>query len=147
MKATGYAIGAVLFYAMVNLIIERKLSHISALGNMVFLYLGLTAMVVPLVLLQNQFGLTLTMPQKNHTWVILACALLFFAADFCYFSAYKSGGSLLMISTTVALFRVVASAMHAGLGYGMPSGRQIIGWVLAVVAVILVSQHERPPTP
>ncbi len=130
---------AVCLYAAQNVIIERRLSTVSPLVMMVYYYGTLLPIVVAVLCLNRPLGLVVTTRTWSMVPFIAVAALLVFAADYCFFSAYHSGGSLQVISTIVALLPVVGSAMKFATGGGAPGPLQLAGMACAVLAVVLVS--------
>lgn len=140
MKTALFATGAMLFYAAGSIIIDQKLRQVSPFATMLFYALGVSTVAALGLLAQRQSGMALTMPQGNQYWLLVALAAAIVVADFCYFSAYTSGGSLIMVTTLVVLLPVFASLIKFALGGGLPSLAQLIGWLFAAVAVFLVSK-------
>ena len=67
MKPAILAVIAIFLYALQNIVISRKLSQYSALGNIFFVYLTLAAITLPLVLFHRQIHLDLILAPKA-TW-------------------------------------------------------------------------------
>lgn len=140
MKPAFYMLVAVTFYASQNVIIERKLAKISPVANIVFFYIGVLALAGTLVVFRKQWGLNLTMPQNSHVWMLILCGVMLFIADYFLFSAYHSGGSLATVTIVGALFPAIASIIQAVSGGGLPTVRELIAWIFAVIAVVLLSK-------
>ncbi len=128
MKSSLYAVAAMFLYAVQNVIIERKLTHLSPITFLVFFYIGTGTMIITAVIFRQPLGLHLTMPAPHLWWIIALCGVLLFFADYCFFSAYHSGGSLMAVTTIVILLPVFASFIKWGLGGGMPGTRQFLAW-------------------
>src|SRR3989344_1350099 len=112
MKATLFALLALVLYSAVNTIIERKLASISPLANILYIYGVLFAISLPLVMFRDQIGMKLTMPQgSNDVLLLLLCAIIFFFADFCWFKAYNSHGRLEQITATFLAFPILTTLM------------------------------------
>ncbi|OGF71383.1 hypothetical protein A3E35_03120 [Candidatus Giovannonibacteria bacterium RIFCSPHIGHO2_12_FULL_44_22] len=107
---------------------------------MIFWYVGILSIAIPLVLFGNQFGLAITMPQPGHYWLMMIVGAILFFADLSFFTAYHSGGSVAQIATIVALFPAFAAVIKLLIGGGMPSVQQIIGLALVPIVVYLVNK-------
>lgn len=143
MKATLFALLALVLYAGANTVIERKLANVSPLANTTYIYLILIIVSAPLVLFRDQIGLKLTMPDTTHTWLIVGCAILFFFADLAWFQAYHTeGGRLEQVVATFLAFPILTAVMK-GLSTGVyPTKSDMVSWL--VVAVDLIVSIRQP---
>ena len=139
MRATIFAIIAMFLYAIPNVLIERKFAKVSP-QIIIALFTSTVGLIMWLTIIFNKpLKLVLTWPQGSQWTFIVASALVLMMADFFYFSAYNLGGSLAMITTTVALYAVVAILIKAGLDRGWPTTNQIVAAFLAFTAVWLTN--------
>ena len=139
MKPVVLAVVALIFYSFNSVIIETKLSKLPPIVNMLALHLIIFFLCLPVLLYTLKTDPTsLPRPQFNQ-WLFL-CIFSVFAvvAGMSSFAAYHNGGSLIMITTISATTPLTASFIKYALGHGQPSLIQIIGGLLAVLAVILV---------
>ncbi len=146
MKPTHFALCALIFYAIQNVLVKHKLSDVSPLANLICFYASLLVISLPLLLAREPLGLAITFPTKVHLPYILLCALLIYIADYFYFSAYHAKGSVLLVTTLVVLFPAFASLIdYLFFTRLMPSLWQGVGYVLAVIAVICVAYGTPEP--
>lgn len=140
MTPVRFALAAVVLYAAFNVLVERKLSHLPPLLIMSIFYLGIPAVVVPSLVLSHQaHGIQLS---RTILTLLFAAGILLAIADFCFFSAFHAGGRVLTVTTIIALMPVAASAIKALVGGGWPSPLQLVGWLFAFAAVLLVSRSS-----
>ncbi|MDD5252147.1 MAG: EamA family transporter [Patescibacteria group bacterium] len=141
MSALRFVLLAVLFYAIQNVILERRLAQISPAVIVLFSGVQLAVMAGLVIVFREQFGMKeLVWPSGWKVAILLGTAALLFLADFCYVSAYNAGGRVALVTTCVTLVPVAASLINAATGGGWPSLRQWLGCTLAVAAVILVKK-------
>ncbi len=137
MKASLFAFGALVLYAIANTIIEKKLKGISPLANTTFLYLGLLTISAPLVLFRNEIGLKLVMPNSSHIWLLVACGILFFFADLAWFQAYHGAGRLEQVTAVFLAFPILTALMK-GLSSGIaPTKSDILSWLIVAIGLIV----------
>lgn len=140
MKSVLLAIIALILCAVQNTIIERKLSQISPL-----VYMALSQSIIFTLSLSGLFFYhkldpNIIMPQGNQYWFLAICGILIFFSGLCFFGAYHSGGSLIVVATILSLVPIVASLIKFAAGGGLPNGNQLLGWLFALIAVILISK-------
>lgn len=141
MKAVLFAIAATFFYALQNVIVERKLSNVQPLVNMMFFSGTIFLLSLLTCGVKNLIGFQANIPDSAQILTIVFVGVILFFADYCFFSAYNSGGSLIIITTLVVLLPVIASFIkYASTGEGVPSTNQLLGWMFAAVAVFLVTK-------
>ncbi len=138
MKATLFALLALVLYAGANTVIERKLASVSPLANTTWIYLILLVISAPLVLLREQIGLKLTMPDITHAWLIISCAILFFFADLAWFQAYHTeGGRLEQVVATFLAFPILTAVMK-GVSAGVyPTKSDVVSWLVVAIGLIV----------
>lgn len=79
-------------------------------------------------------------PAGNDLLILFGIGLIFFAADYFYIGAYTNGGDLATVTCIVALLPVVASVFKFAWTQSLPNAYQASGFVLAFIAVLLVSK-------
>ena len=137
MKPPFFALIALALCALANTIIERKIARVSPIVNTAYINLILACMTVPLVLLRNQFGLKLIMPEASQVWALLFCASLFFFADYAWFQAYYSKGRLELITATYLAFPIMAALVKGATSGISPTKSDILCWVIVAVGLIV----------
>jgi len=152
MKPAIFTAFGVMGYVVLNVIIDRKLANASPLATSTMMFgLGL-CVLVPATLIQARFDPNFTLPRVNSILLVLVIAVFVALADYLYLRAYHEayqvgGGSLMTICTMVALFPFFASILNAAIGGGLPNQRHLLGWLFAVIAVILISKPDPRPQP
>jgi len=147
MKPALFAAIGILGYVVMNVMIEQRLKQSSPLANSLLMLVCGGVIILPLTLLQWWLHPKFTMPPVTDWRLLVSLGLAFAFADYFFLKAYNSGGSLIMISTMVALFPVFASILNSSLGGAPPSYRQWLGWAVAVAAIVLVSEDPAKPNP
>lgn len=135
-----FALSSLFLAAMGNVIIERKLAPISPLVLMLFSHFGITILVFCVIMFRYVSGAHFTEPQGNEHWFLGAWIVVSFFSGFFFFNAYHRGASLIMMTTMVMLLPVFAALIKIAVGDGIPSLRQIVAWIFAAIAVLLVSR-------
>ncbi len=140
MKPIIFALVGMFLYSFANILVDAKLTKFNSLTIMVS-YSGcifLLSFIARQVMYTPNAGYDF--PSGITLGVMVAVGLLFFAADYFYISAYTNEGNLVAIVTIMALFPVVSSAIKFALTKSLPNWWQIGGYVLALVAILLVTK-------
>ena len=140
MKPLVFAIFAVICYAVGNVIMEERLAK----------YNNLTIIVgyVPMILVTALILRTLIktsdpsydFPQGSDLAIMLMMGVVFAIGDYFFIGAYTNGGSLIVVSSIVTLFPVVASLIKFVLTRDIPNAWQLSGYAFAAIAVVLVGK-------
>lgn len=143
MKPVLLAVCALFCYASTNIMIDRKLSNLSPVTNSFVFCLIMTVMSIITMLVGLGKHSDFVAIKSQNLWPTLFVAgAIFFAAEIFYLGAYKAGGSVLTISTIVALFPVAVLIVEAVSGGNrVPSFRQCAAVCLAVASVFLVAKR------
>lgn len=140
MKSIGYALLSLVLFAGENVVLQVKLSKYNATHVLVCFYLAM----LPLALISTQLMKLLpekASPLPSSVYLLATIVgVVYFVADFCYVSAYTSGGSVMTVTTLVILFPVLASLMLYLYRRELPNGWQIAGYCVAFVAILLVTK-------
>ena len=147
MRSALFAIIGVFGYVIMNVIIEQRLKQASPLATSLLMLACGIAFVLPAALAQWYFYPKFVLPPLTDIRLLVVLGVAFAFADYFFLKAYNSGGSLIMISTMVALFPFFASLLNVAVGGDVPSTRQLLGWIVAVIAIILVSEQKPAPDP
>ncbi|MBI2579992.1 MAG: hypothetical protein HYW27_03760 [Candidatus Aenigmarchaeota archaeon] len=140
MKPGAFVVVTMLLYAIMNVVVERKLAGNYPAANMVFFYAAVFLLSAGWLLASVKFGVNVKMPETGQWKVIGMCGAMLFFADLCFFSAYYFGASVATVSTISILFPVFASAIKFASGGGMPTTSQITGMAFAAIAVYLTTR-------
>lgn len=143
MKPTYWAMMAMVVYAAYNVVVEKKLAKVSPYLSATFLVAAMLASSLILFPFREKVGVETT--NWPTGWQLAIFALfgpLILAADYCYFTAYHKGGTVAEVATVAALCPVIASAIKLGIGGGMPSWSQIVGFLMAIGSVVLVTRGK-----
>jgi len=125
-----------------NLVFEQKLNKlhqaiiIANVCPIIFLIAIVWVQVV------SSVGGDVQRPPTTLYPILIGTAFLWFFADFCFVGAYTSGGNMMTVTTIFLLFPVVGAIMKYVYTRDMPTIYHMVGWVVAVVAVLLVTKGE-----
>ena len=140
MKSILFAFAAMLLYGISSLVIEQKFERY----NTIVLTFLFTLPFIPLALLflggEKAMGERIIFPHGNYFWLIMAMGVLYFFADYFFVGAFTAGGNVLTILTIMMLSPVVAVvAKYLWVG-GVPNVYQVVGYVFAACAVLLLAR-------
>ncbi|MEK9183795.1 MAG: EamA family transporter [Patescibacteria group bacterium] len=139
MKPVVLAVVALIFYSFNSVIIETKLSKLPPIANMLALHLIIFFFCLPVLFYTlKEYPSSVPWPKLNQWLFLFLFSAFAVCAGMSAFGAYHNGGSLIMITTISALTPLTASFIKYALGHGHPSLTQIIGGLLAILAVVLV---------
>ncbi len=141
MKPVLWALAMTVCYAASNVIIERKLASASTLPLMVFNYLVLLTMSFAVLMGRNMAaGTTAELPTGSlYAWIAL-WAVIVLIADFCFFRAYHSGGSVVLVTMLIIMIPLFAILIKAATGAGWPSSSQWAAIPFAATAIYLATR-------
>ncbi len=140
MKPVIYALLALVLYAFQNVFLEQKLSRYNTIALMVYFYVTLLPLALISLCYLKISGQDIVAPPGGTILTVVLVGSLYFFADYFYIGAYTSGGSVLTVTSIVIMFPVFASVIkHFWIG-GFPNVFQILGYLLAVVSVLLISK-------
>jgi len=139
-KSVVYAFLAVWLYAFSNVIIETKLAKYTTMALLLYWYFTLAPLAVAGLGYMYLTGQKVAMPSGGAAGMAILAAVVFFFADYFYIGAYTSGGSLLAVTTLVVLFPAIAQLIKFVWVGGSPNYYHIFGYVLAALAVVLISK-------
>jgi drug/metabolite transporter (DMT)-like permease len=138
MKGTLSLFGAVIIYAAFNVVYDLKFRGVMQVASM-SVYIGvLAAISVVAYLLRGQLGLTGTLPSGPQVWILVGIGVVLFIGDVFFLTAYNEKISLLVITTSVMLIPVVATAMKFFIGGTLPTPAQMLGYLLVAGGMYLV---------
>lgn len=140
MKAVLFCLISVFLCAIANIITQKKLTNISPFVSAGIVPLAQIIIVIPLVLIVKSSGTAQTLPQGNAWLFVFAIGALYFFANLCFFSAYKSGITIMAATTMAILLPVFASIIKFGIDKSLPTTTQLVGYILAIAAVYLVNK-------
>lgn len=135
-----FAFIAMWLYALQNVAIEVKLAKYTSLGLLLYWYFTLAPLALiglGYMYLTNQ---NIVMPNRSDAIIAISVGVMFFFADLFYVSAFTHGGSLLAITTLVVLFPAIAQLIKFIWVGGSPNVYHVFGYILAALAVILISK-------
>lgn len=145
-KSLYFPLIAVVCYAVANVVLEQKLSKYNNLSLLV-VYAGL---IFVLAAVLRQFMRTADpvwdFPAGAAMLLMIAVALVFFAADYFYLGAYTNGGDVLTITMIMTLLPVVASVVKFLWVGGLPNKWQLAAYACAIAAVALAAKGSPPPS-
>lgn len=146
-KPIVYAFLAMWLYALQNVAIEVKLSKYTTMALLLYWYFTLAPLAVAGLGYMYLTGQNVIMPNRHDAKIAIAVGVAFFFADFFYISAYTSGGSLLAITSLVVLFPAIAQLIKFVWVGGSPNYYHMFGYLLAAIAVILISKGSAEQHP
>ena len=139
-----YAFVAMCLYALQNVFLEVKLSKYSTMGLLVYWYFTLAPLALAGLAYLYLNGRTVFLPSRSDAPLVISVGALFFVADLFYVGAYTSGGKLLAITTLVVLFPIIAQLIKFTWVGGRMNYYHLAGYVLAAIAVVLISKGSAP---
>ena len=139
-----YAFLAMWLYALTNVAIEVKLSKYTTMALLLYWYFTLAPLAVAGIGYMYLSGQSIVMPNRSDAMVAIAVAAVFFFADYFYIGAYTAGGSLLAVTTLVVLFPAIAQLIKYVWVGGNLNYYHLFGYILAALAVILISKGNIP---
>ena len=135
-----YAFLAMWLYAFTNVVIEVKLSKYTTMALLLYWYFTLAPLAVAGFGYMYLTGQKIAMPSGSDAGMAIAVAAVFFLADFFYIGAYTNGGSLLAVTTLVVLVPAMAQLIKFAWVGGSPNYYHMFGYLLAAIAVVLISK-------
>ncbi len=143
MKSFLFILFAIILYGTQNVIVEQKLKNLQPL--VVLLHCFPVMLLLTIVSLGVQsHGTQIVWPTGSALGFLGLSAVIYFVANVCYFNAFHSGGSLLLITTMTAFIPIVATLVKFAWVRHVPTTLQMVGMALAVVAVALVTMGNAP---
>ena len=139
-----YVICAMIMYSFQSIILDKKLSYMSPIVIACIFTIVQIVILFPILLAMKGFGMDLVMPNREHYGYVLICGLLMGFGALCFFMAYSCGGNFPMVTTVAALLPVFSLLLSVLFWGQIPSVRQVLGCLLAVVAVYLVVGEKTP---
>jgi drug/metabolite transporter (DMT)-like permease len=146
-KPIVFASAGMLFYALQNVIIEQKLAKYHVLSLLLYFYLAMLPLALAGLGYLKITHQPILAPTGNAILIALAVGAMFFVADLFYIGAYSAKGTLVTITTISILFPAVASIIKYVWVGGLPNRYQMIGYALAVLAVLCVTKGSVAKTP
>jgi drug/metabolite transporter (DMT)-like permease len=137
MRQIIYACLAVLFYALGNVITEQKLKPYTQFATMIYCYLPMLVMTAAALAIMKSRGQTISFPKGDALYVAALIAIVFFAADGFFFSAYTNNADAFMVSSIAVMFPAAASAIKLLWTGRAPNRYHIAAYLVAAVAVYL----------
>ena len=142
MKPIWLALCALVMWALQNVFLDVKLSRFSEIAILLELYLVMLPLAFVGWLYMRGTHQTVVAPQGWMLVLVLLSGVMYFAADYCFISAYTSGGHLLAVSTIVVLFPIFSSIIRYLWVGGTPNRYHLAGYLLAGMAVLLLGKGE-----
>ena len=142
MKPIIYAILGAIFYGLSTVIIEQKLSKIH---SMVIIICYFPIVILFSIILWKIFQYTspspsLNIPTDKTTWTsFLTLGIIVFCASFFFLGAFTSGGNAIVVSSLLILAQIAATIFRNFWIKEIPNPYQITGYLLAAIAIILIS--------
>ena len=137
-KPVMFALLAMVFYAITNVVLAEKFSKFNNLTVM-------CVYVVPIVLvafvgrwLTKTSDPSFDFPVGSDLLTLIIIGFLWAAADYFYIGAFTIGGSLLTITSIMIMFPAVAILIKYLWTRDLPNMWMIGGYILAAGAVMLV---------
>lgn len=137
MKSILFAVGGIFFYAAAGVLMERKLSgfHTSTLMCVYGLVISLGGIALRQTLYKENAGFDFPIDQTLFLFLVLG--LVYVAADYCYVSAYTSGGTAVTVTTVAMLAPVFAAIIVLAIDRKLPTLWDLATFVSALVTLLL----------
>jgi len=130
-------------YGFANVLLEQKLSKFHSL-TILTVYLSvmlLFSVTFRQILLKNSTDISLNFPIDKPGWMyLLLLGCVIFVSNFCYTSAFTSGGNVMIISSLLILTPVFAVIFRTVWVRETPNLYHVLGFIFAAIAVILVAK-------
>jgi len=139
-KPIVYAFLAMWLYAFSNVVIEIKLAKYTTMALLLYWYFTLAPLAVAGLGYMYMSGQKIVVPSGGDAGLAILAAAVFFFADYFYIGAYTNGGSLLAVTTMLVLFPAIAQLIKFAWVGGSPNYYHMFGYLLAALAVILISK-------
>ena len=137
-KPAVFALLAMVFYAVTNVVLEEKFSKFNNLTLMcVYVVPVLLVAIVGRGLVKTSDP-SFDFPVGSDLFILVALGFLWAAADYFYIGAFTNGGSLLMVTSIMIMFPAVASLIKFMWTQSLPNMWQVGGYLLGVCSVMLV---------
>ena len=141
MKPAWMAVVAMVIYAFQNVVMEQKFgSKYSIFPLLVYIYLAMLPLALGGWAYLRMTGQPVVQPSGSMIILTILVGLAYFIADSFYLGAYTGGGDVLTVTARVVMIPVLASAIKYFWTGGLPNLYQVIGYILAVAAVIMVAK-------
>lgn len=137
MKPVVFACLAMFQYVFLNVAIEQKLATYTTAVLMVYVYLATLPLALGTIVLLKLTGQPVVAPSGGVLALAIAVGAGYYLADFCFFSAYTNGGSVVMVGTILLLFPVLASVVKFMWAGSLPNAYHVASYFLAAAAVAL----------
>ena len=137
-KPALFAVLAMLFYAIANVVLEQKFSRFNNLTLMCVYVAPIMLVAIIGRAVTKTSDPTFDFPVGFDLMLLIAVGFIWAAADYFYVGAFTNGGSLLTVTSIMLLSPVVASIIKFAWVQGVPNVWQIGGYFLAVSAVLMV---------
>ena len=140
MKPVLYSILAMICYALANVIVEQKLARLNTL-TIIVCYSGIIFIITLITwLIVRASDPTFQFPKGPLLLIALGVGLLFTLADYCFISAYTSGGKLFVVTSIYVLFPVCASVIKFFTAGEKPNLWHVCGYMCAIIAILCITK-------
>ena len=140
MKPAITACIGVFLYAVLNVVMEQKLSKYSTANLLIYFYLVMLSIAFLQLRAEKLVGQAIIAPHGSATVIVLLVGVAYFYADYFYLKAYNGGGSLLTITTIFIMFPVFASLIKYAWVRELPNPYQITAYIFAAAAILLTAK-------
>lgn len=143
MKTVIFVVIAAVVYAIQNVILEQKMSKYSQPAILVYFYLLMLPVVCIWLLQMKLTHQPIVAPTGTMIWLALGLGAMYLIADACYLTAFTLGGNVITITTILVMMPVVASAIKFVWTGSLPNSYQVVGYLAAVAAVLLMAKGSK----
>ncbi len=142
MKSALLALIAATLYGGLGLLMEQKFSRSSTPAILLVMYCVMVPLMIGRLGTMKMLGETIVFPSGILVLAALAGGVLYFFADYSYFGAFASGGSLMLIMPLAAMSPVMASLLKWIILGKVPNWYSVTGMGVALIAIVLVAYGE-----
>lgn len=142
MKPAILALLGATLYASLGLLMEQKFSKCSAPAILLLMYCVMVPLTVGRLGSMRALGETIAFPADALILVALAGGVLYFCADYAFFGAFTSGGSLMLVMPLAAMSPVMAALLKYIVLGKAPNWYSVAGMSFALIAVAFVAYGE-----
>jgi drug/metabolite transporter (DMT)-like permease len=140
MKPVIFTLIATICYAIANVLFDLKLSKYNILSTIIC-YISVILVVAILGRIFTKVDdASFDFPTGSALVAVIILGLIYVTADYFFVGAYTNGGSLVTVTSILTLVPVFASIIKFSINHTLPNRWQVVGYILASLAVLLVAK-------
>ena len=140
-KPAMMALAAVFLYALQNVLLEQKFRGVNTLSLMMVMY----GVVWVLSLITGSLRTPTGFPLGDAWPTAILAGTILFVGNYLMTGSYTNGGTVFTITMITVSMPVIASAVRYLWVGGLPTGQQMVGYLLAIASVYLIITGRAKP--